>query len=237
MKSPIAAHRDRILAQKAATQAAESGETTMDGQSQYNLMLAQLAEHKRALKGIQSEEKRQGVKVDYLPEYSDYIEGALAADSGVQDDVLMYQMVWHIDCQSYATALDLLAYAVKHKLTMPQNFNRTPATLATEQIAEAALSTKDMGVELEHLQELDSIINSEDKPELSDVLDMPDQVRAKFYRAFGELMPETDKVSALALLNRAIELDEGVGCKGAANTLAKQIEAEAKQLTAAQANE
>ena len=237
MKSPIAAHRDRILAKQAAAKAAESGETTMEGQSLYNLMLAQLAEHKRALKGIQSEEKRQGVKVDYLPEYSDYIEGALAADSGVQDDVLMYQMVWHIDCRSYATALDLLAYAVKHKLTMPQNFNRTPATLATEQIAEAALSTKDMGVELEHLEELDSIINAEDKPELSDVLDMPDQVRAKFYRAFGELMPDTDKASALALFNRAIEIDEGVGCKGAANTLAKQIEAEAKQLAATQAKE
>ena len=90
--SPARQHRLRIQAEQAAR---EGG--SVRHASGYDLMLLQLAEDRRRLKGVQSTVKKAEIKVELLPKYSAWAEGVLAAGGTQQDDVLMYVMLWRID--------------------------------------------------------------------------------------------------------------------------------------------
>ncbi|EAA6398033.1 hypothetical protein DRD57_24380, partial [Salmonella enterica subsp. enterica] len=83
--SPARQHRLRIQAE----QAAREGGSVRRHASGYDLMLLQLAEDRRRLKGIQSTVKKAEIKVELLPKYSAWAEGVLAAGGAQQDDVLM----------------------------------------------------------------------------------------------------------------------------------------------------
>lgn len=90
--SPARQHRLRVQAEQAARQAGNVRHATG-----YDLMLMQLAEDRRRLKGIQSTVKKAQIKVELLPRYSAWVEGVLAADGARQDDVVMFVMLWRID--------------------------------------------------------------------------------------------------------------------------------------------
>lgn len=64
--SPARQHRLRIQAE----QAAREGGSVRRHASGYDLMLLQLAEDRRRLKGIQSTVKKAEIKVELLPKYS-----------------------------------------------------------------------------------------------------------------------------------------------------------------------
>lgn len=71
--SPARQHRLRIQAEQAAR---EGG--SVRHASGYDLMLLQLAEDRRRLKGIQSTVKKAAIKVELLPKYAAWAEGVLA---------------------------------------------------------------------------------------------------------------------------------------------------------------
>ncbi|EFN6438888.1 hypothetical protein HMH15_003539 [Salmonella enterica] len=71
--SPARQHRLRIQAEQAAR---EGG--SVRHASGYDLMLLQLAEDRRRLKGVQSTVKKAEIKVELLPKYSAWAEGVLA---------------------------------------------------------------------------------------------------------------------------------------------------------------
>lgn len=83
--SPARQHRLRVQAEQAAR---EGG--SVRHASGYDLMLLQLAEDRRRLKGVQSTVKKAEIKVELLPKYAAWAEGVLAAGGAQQDDVLMY---------------------------------------------------------------------------------------------------------------------------------------------------
>jgi len=171
--------------------------------NQYELMLAQLAEHRRVLHGIQSIERKAEAKRKMLPEYTAWVSGALEGDSGRQDDVLMTIMVWAIDVGDYTTATLIAAYALKHGLTMPDQYKRDAATLVAEEIADAALAPG-------------GAVGGDVLSELSDLTadhDMPDEVRAKLNKAIGLALESTAPQVALEHLNRALALNDRVGAK------------------------
>lgn len=97
--SPARQHRLRVQAEQAAR---EGG--SVRHASGYDLMLLQLAEDRRRLKGVQSTVKKAEIKVELLPKYAAWAEGVLAAGGTQQDDVLMYVMLWRIDAGDYAGA-------------------------------------------------------------------------------------------------------------------------------------
>ena len=84
--SPARQHRLRVQAEQAARQGGHVRHATG-----YDLMLIQLAEDRRRLKGIQSTVKKAQIKVELLPRYSAWVEGVLAADGARQDDALEYR--------------------------------------------------------------------------------------------------------------------------------------------------
>lgn len=170
--------------------------------NQYEIMLMQLAEHKRALKEIQSREKKAELKAEILPDYIPYVNGVIESDIGIQDLVLMTVMVWRIDTGDLAGALDIGKYALAHNLKTPEQYNRDTATLLAEEIAEYVIA---QGEDSE-VFELALIADLQTKD-----FDMPDQVRAKVHKAIGLSLASKNYDLAIEHLERALELDKKSG--------------------------
>ncbi|GHD59888.1 phage terminase small subunit [Jeongeupia chitinilytica] len=203
MTSPAKAHFQRAVA---AIEAAGAGNTMRDATG-YELMLAKLSADRRRLKQVQSIERKIVIKrEELLPEYVAYIDGVLAAGRGAQDDVLMSVMVWRVDAGDIAGALAIARYALQHKLTMPDQYERTTACLIAEEIAESALaaSGNDQSVDATILHEVAALVADED---------MPDEVRAKLHKAIGYALEKADPAEALTHLNRALQLHDKCGVK------------------------
>ena len=205
MKSPAQRHYERVSAELAAASAAP-GES-LAGASAYELMLAKLATDRRRLKAIQSIERKIDVKrAELLPEYVDYVAGALSGGRGAQDDVLTTVMIWRVDAGDFAGALDIARYALAHRMTLPDQYDRPLATAIAEEFAQAALAAFKLGETFDAGQ-LAEVMT------LTESADMHDQVRAKLHKALGKALPESDKASALDHLRRALQLDERAGVK------------------------
>lgn len=214
MSSPARKHFERTSA--ASSQAAES-DTPRDANG-YELMLHKLATDKRRLKEVQSLERKAEVKREILPEYEPWIEGVLTGKQGVQDDVLMTVMVWRIDAGDYLGALEIARYAIEHKLAMPDQYKRTTACLIAEEMADAAIKAHDSGIEInvEPLQIADEITAGED---------MPDEVRAKLYKAIGYGLSgdKTMLGKAVDIFKRALGLHDKVGVKKDIERLEREL--------------
>lgn len=222
MKSPAQRHYERVMAAQAAASAAP-GET-LAGASMYDLMLAKLASDRRRLKSIASIERKVEVKRnELLPEYVDYVTGALSGGRGAQDDVLTTIMVWRVDAGDYIGALDIARYALVHRMTLPDQYDRPLATAIAEEFAEAALSAFKRGDTFARSQ-LDEVA------QLTAGADMHDQVRAKIHKAIGYAAErDGDNADALDHLRRALELNAGAGVKQDIARLEKAGNATGKQ--------
>ncbi|MCW8965197.1 MAG: phage terminase small subunit [Candidatus Pacearchaeota archaeon] len=170
--------------------------------NQYEIMLMQLAEHKRALKEIQSREKKAELKAEILPDYVPYVDGVIESDIGIQDLVLMTIMVWRIDTGDLRGALEIGKYALAHDLKTPEQYNRDTATLLAEEIAEYVIAQG----EDSDVFELALITEMETR-----TYDMPDQVRAKIHKAIGLSLASKNYDMAIEHLERALELDKKSG--------------------------
>lgn len=213
--SPAKAHLQR-------TQAAQmqSGDAAVRADANaYELMLAKLTEDRRRLHDLQSIERRAEVKRELLPDYSAWVDGAIEGDHGVQDDVLMTVMVWRIDVGDLSGALQIAAYAIKHKLAMPDQYKRSAGCLIAEEFADYALRLDAIAPEItEQLQAANDLTASED---------MPDEVRAKLLKAIGYGLQQSGNAGllqgALDMLKRALGLHDKVGVKKDIERIEREI--------------
>ncbi|MCA7832535.1 terminase endonuclease subunit [Escherichia coli] len=210
--SPARQHRLRVQAEQAARQGG-----SVRHASGYDLMLLQLAEDRRRLKGIQSTVTKAQIKVELLPKYAAWAEGVLAAGGTQQDDVLMFVMLWRIDAGDYAGALEIGRHALRQGWVMPIG-NRNVQTVLAEEIADAAQSAliAATGFDAEPLlQALDLTADH----------DMPDQSRARLHKAIGLVLAESSPASALNHLNHALQLDNHCGVKKDKQQLERRLRA------------
>ena len=232
MTSPARNHFLRVSAQLAA-QAAQAGNPLRHANG-YELMLAQLAEHRRSLKQVQSIERKAELKRKLLPAYDAWIDGVLAADAGVQDEVFMTVMVWRIDVGDVVGALPLAAYAIQHGLSMPDQYQRTTACLIAEEFASLAIKAAEAGTPVypDALLQVADLVQDQD---------MPDEVRAKLYKAIGyaqlahiEREPhqpdaaDARRAAALEYLKRALALHDKCGVKKDIERIERDIKNAAK---------
>lgn len=192
----------------------------------YELMLAKLANDRRRLHDVQSIERRAEVKRELLPDYVAWVDGALEGEHGVQDDVLMTIMVWRIDVGDLPGALRIAAYAIKHKLAMPDQYKRSTGCLIAEEFADYALRLDTIAPDItEQLQAANDLTANED---------MPDEVRAKLLKAIGYGMAQpSDGINpeartallhqALDHLKRALGLHDKVGVKKDIERIEREI--------------
>jgi hypothetical protein len=208
--NPFRAHTRFIQAQEAA-RSGGSGRSTKG----YDLMLLQLNEDRRRLKGIQSNVRKAEIKVEVLPKYAAWAEGVLSADGAQQDDVLMYVMLWRVDAGDYAGALAIGRHALKHGWAMPLG-SRTTATVLAEEIADAAKAAILAKTPFDPDLLLEAL-------EVVDAHDMPDQSRARLHKSIGWVLTESSPASALNHLKRALQLDEKCGVKKDIDQLERKI--------------
>lgn len=209
--SPFQRHTQYVLAQEAARKGGNGSH--LKG---YDLMLMQIGEDRRRLKGIQSTVKKAEIKVEVLPRYVPWVDGVLAADGAQQDDVLMYVMLWRVDAGDYAGALAIGCHAIRHGWSMPQGFNRNVQTLLAEEMADAAKTA------LVAKTDFDSDLLMQTLDVIGD-LDMPDQSRARLHKSLGWVLRESQPVSALNHLQQAMQLDERCGVKKDIEQLERKI--------------
>lgn len=226
MPTPAQAHFMRATAAAESSAAAEDNPLALA--TGYELMLHKLATDRRRLKEVQSMELKAELKRELLPEYVPYVEGVLAAGTGVQDDVLMTVLIWRIDAGDGRGAMEIARYAIAHQLSLPDQYQRTTSTLIAEEFADAAKRARDGGYPV-------------DATALKDVLeltlgqDMPDQVRAKLHKEIGlslslsivdqPLTPDVMITGAAALehMKRAMELNDKVGIKKEIQKLEREL--------------
>jgi hypothetical protein len=221
MPSPATLHFQRVSAALAAAKV-DPGQS-MTGLGIYDTHLVKLRADRARLKQFQSIEAKIKVKREILPDYQEYVAGVLEAGRGGQDDVLATILVWRIDVEDYAGALDIARYVIRHKLTLPDEFSRTPAAILAEEIAKAAQKAMDTGGKFDPDQ-LGQVL------ELIDGHDMPDQVRAKLLKALGYALlkkskkpAKKDQARALEAWREALRLDSNVGLKRTIADLEKQV--------------
>lgn len=226
--TPARAH---MLAVTAASLSADDPGANLDPAqtSAYELMQAQLYEHRRALKAIQSIERKVEAKRDYLPLYWPWVDGVLAGGRGAPDMVLTTVLVWAIDAGEYPRALQIAEYVLAHGLSLPDQYQRDPATTLIDEMAEAGLKGK--------LPAAEAVLLLQRVEALTLERDVPDQARAKLHKAIGYALigrtaasevdykdlPADLAAQALPYLHRAFELFEGVGVKKDIERLERRV--------------
>lgn len=214
MTNPCRRHFVRV---SAAIEAAAANPTqTMAGATAYEHQLNQLLQDRLRLKQVQSNQGKAELKRQLLPDYLPYVQGVLEGGKGAQDEVLTTIMVWRIDAEDFNGALDIADYVLKHKLIMPDRFERTTGCLVAEEVATVALKALKVGEPFE-LAVLQRTV------ELTAAEDMPDQARAKLFLAIGRVTLEgiTDEKpgqpgqvqAGIDLLKKSIDLHDACGGK------------------------
>lgn len=249
--TPAQRHRARVLAEQAHAQ-------TPYGQhlesSAYQLMQAKLAADKRTLKGIESVQAKAAMKAKMLPAYADWIAGALAGGGGADDVVLTTCMVWAIDAGAYALALTIAPYVLQHGLPMPDHYQRKAASILVDEMADAYLLGRwnaiTYGATAEPAQ--GEAIQQHGTGGAVDLLaqalaltqdhDMPDQARAKLYKAVAyaalgkvqtaevvdlDKMPRQALQDVRDLLGTAVALDALCGVKKDLERIDRKLAADA----------
>ncbi len=191
------------------------------------LLHAQLYEHRRTLKAVQSIERKIELKRGFLPMYHPWVDGVLEADSAAQDLILTTVFVWCMDVGDHPRALAIGEHILRHNLTLPDHYSRDPATTLIDEIADAALKGK-VPEALPVLQRV---------AELTEAKDVPDQARAKLHKAIGYAitgrtatsdvdyreLPIDRARAALPHLHRALDLFGGVGVKKDIERLERRV--------------
>jgi hypothetical protein len=232
MTSPARRFREQTLARLALEKAGGEGiaperPATGAEATQYELILAELGEDLNRLKDIQSTERKIDAKREMIARYDAHVDATLQAatetNTALQDEVLVTMMLWNIDIANFTRALDLAEHVLRYGLRLPERFQRTPATLLVEEIAEAALAAHGQAIafDIAVLQRTEQLTADQD---------MPDIVRAKLAKALGFHMvhfadaqdqSETAvagagtaaRTAALEYFRRALALEPKIGVK------------------------
>lgn len=192
----------------------------------------------RRLKDIKSVANKIAVKQVMIGEYRAWCDGLLEAGRNADrgpltptgaDEVLPTIMVWAIDTGDWPRVLELAEHVLRHDVALPARYQRDPATLIVEEVADAALKAQTAGgsFPLDVLEQVEALV---------DGIDMHDQVRAKLLKAIGtELARGVDAAGAdeaRRLANTAIErltaaqaLHDRVGVKTQIKGLEKALAA------------
>jgi len=206
MLTPARKHFENVMAQNRG-----NGASTLADQTAYEQILHRLRIDQNRLKGIQANKAKAEEKQKLLPDYQGWVDGTLAADSGQADDVLTRVMLWHIDAGNIAEALRIGEYVIRHKLSMPDKFNRTAAVTLMDEICDPVLAAFKAApnvatVNVDLLKALDGLTANEDAPEA---------VRAKLWKAIGYTLRTTEATQpeALEYLQKAIAEFSDIGVK------------------------
>ncbi|EAA5140387.1 terminase endonuclease subunit [Salmonella enterica] len=216
MTSPAQRHMMRV----SASQAAQREQAPLRHATAYEQMLVKLADDRRTLKNIRSNERKAEKKRELLPFYSPWVAGVLTDGRGAQDDIVMTVMLWRLDAGDIAGALEIAPYALKYGLT--SDHRRTTPYMLVEEVALAAQRLRDAGESVD-LSWLQTTID------LTDGADVPDMVRARLHKVTGLTLRDAGmNAEALAQFQRAMLLDRNAGVRKEIERLERALKPKAE---------
>ncbi|ENJ5584721.1 terminase, endonuclease subunit [Salmonella enterica subsp. arizonae] len=216
MTSPAQRHMMRV----SASQAAQREQAPLRNATAYEQMLVKLADDRRTLKNIRSNERKAEKKRELLPFYAPWVAGVLADGRGAQDDIVMTVMLWRLDAGDIAGALEIAPYALKYGLT--SDHRRTTPYMLIEEVALAAQRLRDAGESVD-LSWLQTTID------LTDGADVPDMVRARLHKVTGLTLRDAGmNAEALAQFQRAMQLDRNAGVRKEIERLERALKPKAE---------
>lgn len=211
MMSPAQRHMMRV----SASEAAQREKAPLRHATAYEQMLVKLAEDRRTLKNIRSNERKAEKKRELLPFYAPWVAGVLADGRGAQDDIVMTVILWRLDAGDIAGALEIAPYALKYGLT--SDHRRTTPYMLVEEVALAAQRLRDAGEPVDLALLLTTI-------DLTDGADVPDMVRARLHKVTGLTLRDAGQsAEALAQFQRAMQLDRNGGVRKAIEQLERAL--------------
>lgn len=211
---------EQARALKDAAQPASSRQAPAGRSHTYNLLLLKLAEDKRALKAIESIDRKIALKHELLPYYVEWVNAVLQNGTGGADQVLMTVMLWRIDVGDFAGALAIGRYAITHDLNMPDVYKRKTPSILAEEIAATAKSMLTNQPDLDQAATLQLLLQTYD---LTADCDMANEVRSKLHRQIGFYAESLDPPLALLHFKEAYRLNEKCGVKSNINRLEKLV--------------
>ncbi|EAN9946527.1 terminase [Salmonella enterica] len=216
MTSPAQRHMMRV----SASQDAQREQAPLRNATAYEQMLVKLADDRRTLKNIRSNERKAEKKRELLPFYAPWVAGVLADGRGAQDDIVMTVMLWRLDAGDIAGALEIAPYALKYGLT--SDHRRTTPYMLVEEVALAAQRLRDAGESVD-LSWLQTTID------LTDGADVPDMVRARLHKVTGLTLRDAGmNAEALAQFQRAMQLDRNAGVRKEIERLERALKPKAE---------
>ncbi|EKD4144084.1 terminase endonuclease subunit, partial [Salmonella enterica subsp. enterica serovar Litchfield] len=216
MTSPAQRHMMRV----SASQAALREQAPLRHATAYEQMLVKLADDRRTLKNIRSNERKAEKKRELLPFYAPWVAGVLTDGRGAQDDIVMTVMLWRLDAGDIAGALEIAPYALKYGLT--SDHRRTTPYMLVEEVALAAQRLRDAGESVD-LSWLQTTID------LTDGADVPDMVRARLHKVTGLTLRDAGmNAEALAQFQRAMQLDRNAGVRKEIERLERALKPKAE---------
>ncbi|EBD9847424.1 terminase [Salmonella enterica] len=216
MTSPAQRHMMRV----SASQAAQREQAPLRHATAYEQMLVKLADDRRTLKNIRSNERKAEKKRELLPFYAPWVAGVLADGRGAQDDIVMTVMLWRLDAGDIAGALEIAPYALTYGLTT--DHRRTTPYMLVEEVALAAQRLRDAGESVD-LSWLQTTID------LTDGADVPDMVRARLHKVTGLTLRDAGmNAEALAQFQRAMQLDRNAGVRKEIERLERALKPKAE---------
>lgn len=201
MRSVMTRHQQRIVRGGTNTPAVKQAAVgTLGKQNLHAQMEAALLEDLKSLGNIQSRERKQELKrTELLPKYLPFVEAVkkIQGNHGIIGQVL----VWMFDVKDIPQAVELAAYCREHGVRLPERFKRSLDVFVSDQILEWA----------ERLHENKQCVSPYFDDEFAlietDLIDVPDEVRAKFFRIAGLIaLDKSDFARAVDLLDRALRL-------------------------------
>ncbi len=212
MTSPFRRHIEKTIAMQATHESLH-----LDA---YQKLFMRLKKAQKQLKEIQSIDNKALFKADLLPDFQAWVDGVLENPTpNTKDEIFTTILVWHIDAGLLDAATTLSMFAIKHQFAGLDDFQRTLATTIFEEIA--VQLSKGEAITLDNLESLSQCLEQK-QASGAWLLDMPDKVRAKFFKEAANIHDKlSNKARALDLYHKALFCDERIGVKAQIKRLEK----------------
>lgn len=180
-------------------------------------MRYKLGSDRARLKKIASMQRKAEVKAEIVPEYLPYIHGMM--ESGGGDELLTQVMVWAFDAGLWDDFTTLAKYAINNGVAMPTEFARPLGSWLVESVAKHIQQVVDAG-QLPIMTMYAMVLWLESK---TSAMDMHDEIRAKLYRACGEVLFKDSPIVALQHFETALQFDSHIRVKNKIKVLKEQL--------------
>ncbi|MBU4192325.1 MAG: terminase, partial [Proteobacteria bacterium] len=165
---------------------------TINQQQLLALIGASLSEDMKALGEIKSVEAKADLKGALIPKYADYVARLRAEDW--QHELLTTYMIWLFDIGRIEAALELGLYCVRKDIPMPERFTRETYVVVADSVLEWAVAEFEADRSPEPF--FSTVFGFVDGMNSASPWDLPDKLRAKFYRLAGLLEDKAGRLEA-----------------------------------------